>query len=258
MALARSVATRRAPLPPRAALRWDVVRREVDALAPRSVLEVGCGQGAMGARLSVGHVRRYDAVEPDAQSFAVAHERIRAEGATVINGDHTAAPRDDYDLVIACEVLEHVEADHEVLAEWVRLVRPGGHLLLSVPAWPRRFAPMDVRAGHYRRYSPQDISEVMQRAGLIETRTTLYAWPLGYALETVRNRIDARFLANLAARGATADITGLTAGSGRHMQPTRLGVGRAVEALSAPFVRMQRLAPARGTGLVSVGRRPDG
>ena len=68
-------------LPPLAAnawLRWDVTRRLVPDDA-RTVLEVGCGGGGFGARLSVG--RDYLGVEPDATSSATARARVTAAGA---------------------------------------------------------------------------------------------------------------------------------------------------------------------------------
>jgi len=243
------------PLPPRAALRWDVVRRTVRDLAPATVLEIGCGQGAMGARLAAA-VPSYTGVEPDHSSFEVARERIEAAGGVVLKGTHRLAPPGPYDLVCAFEVLEHLEDDACALADWAALVRPGGHLMLSVPAWPERFAPTDVRSGHFRRYSPQGLAELVTVAGFEVPRTTVYAWPLGYALEVVRNRTDERYLLQASRDGRPPDMAELTAASGRVRQPGRRAFGLAVEAATLPFALLQRFAPARGTGLVSLARRP--
>jgi SAM-dependent methyltransferase len=242
------------PLAPRAWLRYDLVDRLVAGLRPATVLEIGCGQGAMGARLA----RRatYLAVEPDPVSFAVASERIAACGGTVLNADHTAVPAGaTYDLVCAFEVLEHLADDAGALAEWVRFVAPGGHLMLSVPAFQARFGPMDTRVGHYRRYEPAQLAGLLTAAGLTEPDVRVYGWPLGYALEAVRNRMDARHLAAEAAAAGTSPVE-RTAASGRHQQPGRPAVGRAIEAATVPFRYLQRLAPERGTGLVAVATRP--
>ena len=242
------------PLAPRAWLRYDLVGRLVAGLRPETVLEIGCGQGSMGARLA----RRasYLAVEPDPVSYAVASERIAACGGTVLNADHTAVPAGSrYDLVCAFEVLEHLADDAGALTEWVRLVAPGGHLMLSVPAFQERFGPMDTRVGHYRRYEPAQLAALLTAAGLTNPDVRVYGWPLGYALEAVRNRMDARHLATeqLAADTSPEERT---AASGRHQQPGRAAVGRAIEAATLPFRYLQRLAPARGTGLVAVATRP--
>src|SRR4051794_28717863 len=96
------------PLTVSATLRWDVVGRILDRLAPRTILELGCGQGAAGVRLAARG--EYTGVEPDAASWSVAAERVEPLGGTVINGDHTAVPAGQtFDLVSAFEVLEHIE-----------------------------------------------------------------------------------------------------------------------------------------------------
>ena len=244
------------PLAPRAWLRYDIVDRLVGELRPASVLEIGCGQGSMGARLA----RRADylAVEPDPVSFAVAEPRIAGSGGTVLNADHTAVPAGrTYDLVCAFEVLEHLEDDDAALAEWTPFVKPGGQLMLSVPAFQHRFGPMDTRVGHYRRYDPEQLAERLEKAGLTDVRVLVYGWPLGYALEVVRNRMDARHLAADAARGEPS-FEERTAASGRHQQPGKAVVGRAIEAATLPFRYLQRLAPTKGTGLVAVATRPAG
>src|SRR5690242_21468089 len=110
------------PLSPRAALRWSVVRRIVAHLRPASIVELGCGLGAVGVRLS--RLAPYTAVEPDPESFRVARSRL---GRSVRHGDHTCVPAGGYDLVCAFEVLEHIEDDATTAAEWLALARPGGH-----------------------------------------------------------------------------------------------------------------------------------
>jgi SAM-dependent methyltransferase len=241
------------PLMPRAWLRYDVVRRMLDELAPQTVLELGCGQGSMGARLA--RRARYVGVEPDRTSCAVAETRVGAVGGTVVRGDHTAVlPGSTYDLVCAFEVLEHIEDDQAMLADWVRFVRPGGHLMLSVPAFAWRFGPMDERVGHYRRYGPEELAARLVEAGLERPRVTVYGWPLGYLLEAVRNRADRR-------RVAAADQPSQqerTAASGRIYQAPRPIVGRAVQVATLPFRYLQRVQPRRGVGLVVVATRPGG
>jgi SAM-dependent methyltransferase len=242
------------PLPPlaiRAWLRYDVVKRVIARLRPRTALEIGCGQGAFGARLAEDV--KYLGVEPDKSSFDVACSRIEPRGGEVLNGIHNVVPEGStYDLVCAFEVLEHIEDDKGALAEWVPLVRPGGHLVLSVPAFQDRFGAMDTHAGHFRRYSPAQLEARLVEAGLTDVEITVYGWPLGYALEAVRNRIDAK---KLRAAG-DASIEELTAASGRTFQPTSRRMGAFVNAATVPFRYVQRTRPKAGTGLVAVARRP--
>lgn len=241
------------PLPPNAAMRWSVVRSVVSRLQPATVLEIGCGQGAFGARLATR--ARYLAVEPDPASFAVARSRIEPAGGQVRNaGSEQLAHGDTFDLVCAFEVLEHLEDDAGALAAWRGLVAPGGHLLLSMPAWQERFNHWDTMVGHYRRYSPEQCHQLLAAAGFDDVAVTVYGWPLGYATENVRSRIAAR-RGTADEGGAAASMQERTAGSGRVLQP-KAALGVAVQAATAPFLALQRLRPTKGTGVVVVARRP--
>jgi SAM-dependent methyltransferase len=243
-----------APLPPLSVhgwLRYDVVKRVVADLQPSSALEIGCGQGAFGARLAT--TTAYVGVEPDKQSFAVAQQRIAPRGGKVLQGMHTVvADGSTYDLVCAFEVLEHIQDDVAALADWTDLVRPGGHLLLSVPAFQDRFGPMDTFAGHFRRYSPEELRDRMTGAGLTDVLLVLYGWPIAYPLEALRNRIDARKLV----RAGDAAPEVLTLASGRTFQPGSRLAGTLLSAGTAPFRALQRSRPDKGTGLVAVARKP--
>lgn len=239
------------PLTLRAWLRYDVVSRLISRLRPRTTLEIGCGQGAFGARLAGQGA--YLGVEPDARSFEIAKSRIEPRGGTVLNGMDTVVPGGtQFDMVCAFEVLEHIEDDKGALANWVEYVRPGGHVVLSVPAFQSRFGPMDAHAGHFRRYSPAEIADLLTAAGLTDVTVTVYGWPFGYALESVRNRIDAKKL-----EATDATVAELTAASGRTFQPGNRVMGAATALATLPWRLVQRLRPGAGTGLVAVATRPD-
>lgn len=238
-----------APLTPHAALRWPLIKRAMRSMKPASTLEIGCGQGSMGARLA-GLTRSFTAVEPDENSFRVARQRIEARGGTVINGlsDELPAGR-SFDMVCGFEVLEHIEDDAVALRQWRSLIEPGGHLLVSVPAWQHMFGPSDTAVGHYRRYSPDELSELFRTSGFEPVRVSLYGWPLDFALEAVRNKL---------ARGETnpgASVQDRTARSGRWLQPSNKIAELVVGIGVIPFRGLQRLAPGKGNGIVALARR---
>ena len=170
----------------------------------------------------------------------------------MIHGDHTAVPSGQrFDLVAAFEVLEHIEDDAAVLDEWLRLVRPNGHLLLSVPADPERFGSHDVLVGHYRRYTGDRLRQLLADAGTADVDVRHYGWPLGYLLETARNTVARRRM------DTAADTTAeRTAGSGRLLQPQSPVLGTAIRLAVAPFGVLQRLRPGTGPGLIALARVP--
>lgn len=237
------------PLTPSAALRLPLIERWLEAVQPESVIEAGCGMGSMACRLAESF--DYRGYEPDLESFQAAERRLAAIGrGEVVNGVLPERPDRQFDLLVAFEVLEHVEDDRTVLRGWCDWVKPGGHVMLSVPAHPDRFGPSDELVGHFRRYSRSSVTEVMREAGLSDIRIEAWGMPAGYGLEWVRNARARR-------RPDSEDVG--TAGSGRLHQPDHR-LGAVVQMLSRPISALQM--PFRGTnlgiGFIAVGRVPDG
>ena len=241
-----------APLTPNAWLRFDVIERMLPP-GVTDVLEIGCGQGALGVRLADRF--HYLGVEPDESSFAVAERRMAAmPHGDVRNVLVSELPADQtFDLACAFEVLEHIEDDSAALHEWATRLRPNGWLLLSVPAHQRRFGPADELVGHFRRYDPPAMASLLTACGFTDVTTRLYGMPLGYLLEAGRNVIGRRKLAGVANTSAAER----TAGSGRLLQPTTGSFrGTATRWATAPFRMAQRAFPAIGPGLVALARKP--
>ena len=232
-------------------LRFDGIRRALRGL-PRDadVLEIGPGQGAMSVRIA--ERVRYDGVEADAVAASVARPRVEARGGRLRVGSVDALVGERiYDAVCAFEVLEHLEDDVAALVRWYRWLRPGGRLVLSVPSQPHRFGPWDVAVGHYRRYDRDELGAKLAEAGFERIELRSHGWPLGYALEAVRDR--------LAARGSSDEgsMEERTAGSGRVLQP-RDRFGAVTWFLTLPFrlVQLPLRGTRLGTGLTVIAFRP--
>ena len=148
------------------------------------VLDLGCGAGRhafeayrRGARVIAldadhGELRQVGGMTA---AMREAGEAPAASRAGVTGGDATAMPFADgtFDRVIAAEVLEHIPADHRALAEIARVLRPGGVLAVTVPAWlPERICWRlsddyhNVPGGHVRIYTLAELSAKIARAGL--------------------------------------------------------------------------------------------
>jgi len=260
-------ARRLPPLTVMAWLRFDAIRRAVGTVDPQSVLELGCGEGAMGAWMAA-RTTEYTGVEPDPTARATAAARVAAlPGARVVASlDDTAGLA--VDLACAFEVLEHVEDDVALLQTLRSRIRPGGSLLLSVPAHPDRYGASDELVGHFRRYTRADLTGRLGRAGYDVVAIESYGTGAGHVLDRLQDALAARRMATAPsahAGGATppsaSDDVG-TPGSGRYLQPGS-AAGAAVRAgVAAPFRVVQR--PFRhtdaGVGFVALARadRPAG
>ena len=241
------------PLSPNGWLRWEVVSR---LLPPGrlDVLEIGCGQGGFGARLAQRY--RYVGVEPDAVSCTVARARVAAAGGggEVRQGDESVVAADElFDLVVAFEVIEHIEDDASALAAWATHLRPGGWLLLSTPAWQKRFGPADEMVGHFRRYDPPVLRSRLAGAGLTDIELVHFGAPLGYVLEAGRNAVGKR---RLASPESSASMAERSEASGRTLQPSTSWTATAARLGTLPFRKLQNAFPGTGPGLVARARKP--
>jgi SAM-dependent methyltransferase len=132
--------------------RRRLFRRLIGALHPRPswrVLEVGAGTGAnlpVLREIGVGRVVACD----------VSVDALRHSGGltAVARADAARLPfrSGSIDLLLAADVIEHLDDDGAALREFVRVLRPGGHLVLTVPAFPSLWGPQDIVAQHRRRY----------------------------------------------------------------------------------------------------------
>jgi len=68
--------------------------------------------------------------------------------------------------VVASDVLEHIEDDLAAVWEIARVLRPGGAVVISVPAHPWLFSEHDAALHHFRRYSKATLRDLLKRGGL--------------------------------------------------------------------------------------------
>lgn len=125
------------------------------------VLEVGIGTGRMLEELCA----KYQAVGLDAATDALNLAKSRVPD-RLIQGALSNMPfgNNIFSAVIALDVLEHIERDFQAVKEMLRVLAPGGFLLLTVPAFQVLWSYWDESLGHKRRYSRRMILDLALRA----------------------------------------------------------------------------------------------
>ncbi len=84
------------------------------------------------------------------------------------------------------DVLEHIEKDEQMLAKIFDVLKPGGLLYLSVPAWQFLYSDFDKEVGHYRRYTLRDLSKKLAAAGFTINYQTYLFFPLPFLIWPAR------------------------------------------------------------------------
>ena len=133
------------------------------------ILDVGCGTGAVLAHLS----SRGEVVGVDRSPQALAH--CRSRGVTRLacaDVAHLPFGRAQFDLVLMLDVLEHFVDPAAVVADVRPLLRPGGTLLASVPAFQSLFSEHDRAVQHVRRYRAGELRRVLEQGGFVVRRLT--------------------------------------------------------------------------------------
>lgn len=136
------------------------------------ILEIGCGTGHNLPMLSAfGHV---DAIEIDPAARAIASERLGTPVGDAPLPDLPGVPRGHYDLVAVLDVVEHIEDDVAALKGMASLLKPGGKILIAVPAHQWLWSAHDVVNHHHRRYSKASLIKAIETAGLKPRKLTYF------------------------------------------------------------------------------------
>ena len=138
---------------------------------PLRILDYGCGTG--GNTSAYGSFGNVVGIEPDSAAVRLAHQR---GGARYCRSSGTDLPFRDgsFDVVLASDVLEHIEHDGKAVSEISRVVRPGGWVILSVPAHGWLFSQHDTALQHFRRYSKRGVRELLDRNRLLVRRLSYW------------------------------------------------------------------------------------
>ncbi|TQS29601.1 bifunctional 2-polyprenyl-6-hydroxyphenol methylase/3-demethylubiquinol 3-O-methyltransferase UbiG [Microbispora sp. KK1-11] len=152
--------------------RRAMLARELRRLGPPGrALDIGAAGGG-NTRVLVAH--GWDALAADYSETAV--ELAVRRGLRAIHADacDLPLPGESFDLVLAFDVLEHIEDDHTAARELVRVLRPGGRALITVPCDMALWSAHDVASFHFRRYAREELTALLRGAGLVVDR--MWSW----------------------------------------------------------------------------------
>jgi 2-polyprenyl-3-methyl-5-hydroxy-6-metoxy-1,4-benzoquinol methylase len=137
--------------------------RALDLPRPADILDVGCGDAVFFPALSqFGRVQGIEIdrslVHPDNPHRSVIHHAPLGEA-------EYAGWR--FDLITALDVVEHIEDDAAAIENLVAMLRPGGYLVLTVPAFMLLWDVHDERNHHFRRYRRGQLHKLLAPHGTL-------------------------------------------------------------------------------------------
>ena len=174
---------------------WFVGRRKllksilsfIDVPIDCLTLDIGCGTGSnLRALVSAGLY----AIGLDRSIYALTLVRSK-EAFTLLGGDLNNLPikTKSVGVIIAMDILEHLEDDSNGISECYRALSEGGLLILTVPAFKFLWGIQDVVTGHKRRYSKREIKNKLRRAGYDILRSSYFNFFLFFPILITRRMI---------------------------------------------------------------------
>lgn len=157
----------------------------------REFLEIGCGTGSvlLALRKALPEINLTGS-EQYPRGLVFARQRL-GESATLVQMDARLIPaREEFDIIGAFDVIEHIREDEDVLAEIRVALKPGGGTIIAVPQHPWLWSPADDAALHQRRYARGELEAKLERAGLRVLYSTSFnalLLPLMMASRTIMN-----------------------------------------------------------------------
>lgn len=146
----------------------DQIRRNITSEKDNAILDIGCGTGIMLKRLmDFGHAQGIDFSE-DAVHYS--NLRLGCDGLVHLdnlmgNPENLPFEKENYDLITLLDVIEHMDNDTDALKKAWRLLKEGGILICTVPAYQFLWSGHDVLNHHKRRYTLKELKEKISASG---------------------------------------------------------------------------------------------
>lgn len=170
---------------------WFVGRRDIifrlvkDYRRDMEILEVGCSGGVLIEFLKRQGFTKLHGIDIDEKAIEICRQRgINEVG--VADAQETGFKDQQFDVLIASDVLEHIKHEDEALLEWHRILKPGGKLIIFVPAFKFLWSNHDEVNRHFRRYSKSGLIKTLEKNDFKTEKVSYWNFSLFFPISLVR------------------------------------------------------------------------
>ena len=146
----------------------------------QSLLDFGCGNGLfLKYLMRKNYILSLAGYDP----FFMSYSSDFPQKGVCIHTNLNALSSEKFDFITALDVIEHIKNDREAIMQMSMLLKTGGNLLVTVPAYQQLFSLHDAVIGHYRRYTRHSIATLLEETGFhILHSTYLFSFLLPLAI----------------------------------------------------------------------------
>jgi SAM-dependent methyltransferase len=147
------------------------------------ILDYGCGAGELMSNLNIAHPsKEIHGADISEQAIDFCNSRGHE---TVLNLNIEEPKENYYDLVLCLDVIEHISDDVDFLYKMRNLLRSGGQLLITVPAYEILWSGEDFVSNHFRRYTKKNLKNKLIKAGFGIDKISYYNFLLFFPVVVV-------------------------------------------------------------------------
>jgi SAM-dependent methyltransferase len=219
-------------------------------------LEIGPGMGDVAVYMdNLYRDARGTLMDFSGESINLLRSRVHGnKSLEVVAGDFTTYQHEGrYDLIVACEVFEHIEDDLSALQAVAGLLNGGGYFLFSAPAFMNKWQASDEYAGHYRRYERDEIKKKFSSVGLSIETLWCFGFPVTEMLYPLRQWYYGRRDLQLPTKREATERSGVERSFAARLRRVP------VASMMRPLFWLQEFAKDTnvGDGFLVLARRPN-
>lgn len=150
------------------------------------ILDIGCSSGILIKSLNKRDFYNIYGIDISEEAIKIC-ENKKIKNISLMKGEKLDFKNEEFDIIIASDVLEHIKDEKGAIKEWRRVLKEGGVLIIFAPAFNFLWSAHDEQNHHYRRYSKTELKKSLKEAGFFTER--LSYWNFSLFLPTFLIRI---------------------------------------------------------------------